>query len=110
MRPLTRGEEKSLALHRWIANRLEEDPLLLDVVKRRLEWLRTKNPAGRRYYDDWARLLDGTMPDLIAVLVSPSETACALRQESPFVDVVDQKERARIFRAVSHEIDGRMAR
>jgi hypothetical protein len=109
MRPLTRGEEKSLALHRWIANRLQGDPALLEVVRRRLEWLRSKNPAGRSYYDDWARLLSGTMPELIAVLVSPSETACALRQESPFVDVVDQKERARIFRAVADEIDGRPA-
>jgi hypothetical protein len=105
MMPLTRGELKALALHRAVALRLRDDPSLVSLAKNRLEWLRVKNPAGGRYYDEWARLLDGPLDALLDVVVSPSEQACALRQESPFVDLVDQRERARIFKAVSNESD-----
>lgn len=71
----------------------------------RLEWLRVRNPAGGSYYDEWERLLTGPLDILLDALVSPSDRACALRQESPFVDLVDQRERARIFRAVADELD-----
>jgi hypothetical protein len=108
MRSLTRGEQKSLALHRQVAARVQADPSALQTVHRRLQWLRSKNPAGGRYYDEWDRLLSGPLDDLLGMLVSPSERACTLRQESPFVDLVDQRERARIYRAVAAEID-RMA-
>jgi hypothetical protein len=37
---------------------------------------------------------------LLDVVVSPSEDACALGHESPFVDLVDQRERDRIYGAV----------
>jgi hypothetical protein len=106
---LTRGERKALELHRAIAARLSRDPSLLPRVRARLDWLRARNPSGARYYDQWARLLDGPVETLLEIVQSPSERACALRQESPFVDVVDQKERARIYRAVSEQVD-RMSR
>lgn len=60
---------------------------------------------GTRYYDEWARLLDGPLDVLLDVMVSPSTHACALRQENPFVDLVNQKERARIYRMVADAID-----
>jgi hypothetical protein len=106
MRPLTRGERKSLALHRYIADRVQADPSTVGVVRRRLDWLRLKNPAGARYYDEWDRLLAGPLDVMLDLLASPTERACALRQESPFVDLVDQRARARIYRAVADEIDG----
>jgi hypothetical protein len=105
MSSLTRGEQKSLALHRTLADRLRGDPSLVGIARARLDWLRTKNPAGRQYYDEWCRLLDGPLDELLDVMVSPSELACALRQENPFVDLVDQKERARLFRAVADAVD-----
>ena len=101
MTALTRGELKVLALHRAVASRLRNDPSLLSLATARLEWLRVKNPSGARYYDEWASLFDGPLDALLDVVASPSEHACALRQESPFVDLVDQRERARIYRAVS---------
>ena len=105
MGTLTRGEQKALALHRSVAARLRADPGLLSLARTRLHWLRRKNPAGAPYYDEWGRLFDGSFDALLEVILSPSERACALRQESPFVDLVDQKERAGIYRAVSEEID-----
>jgi hypothetical protein len=102
---LTRGEQKALALHRAVAARLRADVSLVSLVSARLRWLRAKNPAGASYYDEWERLLGGPVDILLDLIVSPSERACALRQESPFVDLVDQKERARIYRAVSDQAD-----
>jgi hypothetical protein len=75
LRPWTRGERKSLALHRYIAARLKADPAAVEVVRRRLDWPRSKNPAGGslfRYYDEWDRLLAGPIDVLIDVLVSPT--------------------------------------
>ena len=104
MAVLTRGELKALALHRSIADRLRAEPALRSQAHLRLDWLRARNPAGAWYYDEWARLLDGSLDVLLDVLVSPSERACALRQESPFVDLVNQRERARIYRAVAEDL------
>jgi hypothetical protein len=102
---LTRGEQKSLALHRALAVKVRTNPSLLAVARRRLEWLRGRNPAGAAYSDEWKRLLESPLETLLDVMVSPSVHACALRQENPFVDLVDQKERARIYRTVSDAID-----
>lgn len=105
MATLTRGEQKALALHRTVAARLRADPSLVALVRARVRWLRARNPAGASYYDEWERLLSGPLDALLNVVVNLSERACALRQESPFVDLVDQKERARIYREVSERFD-----
>lgn len=105
MHSFTRGEQKSLAYHRAVAQKLRANPSLVDNVSRRLQWLREMNPAARAYYDEWQRLLQGSFDDLIAALLSESERSCALRQENPFCDLVSQPERAAIYRAVAQQID-----
>ena len=102
---LSRSEQKSLALHESLAAKIAADPSLLRVVKERLSWLRSKNPASGPYYDHWLRLVEGDLEQLFVAMTSASECSCALRQESPFVDLVDQKERARIYRTVAELID-----
>lgn len=104
---LSRGEQKSLALHKSLAAKVQADPSLLRLVRERLHWLRAKNPASGAYYDRWQQLVDGDLDQLLAAMTGDSERSCALRQESPFVDLVDQKERARIYQAVAADIDGR---
>ena len=106
MERLTRGEMKALALHTAVAERLRHEPSLVSLARERVRWLRRRNPAGSGYYNDWERLLDGPLPPLLDMMVSRSERACALRQESPFADLVDQRERARIYRLVVQELDG----
>jgi uncharacterized NAD(P)/FAD-binding protein YdhS len=101
---LSQSEEKSLALHRALAMKIQDDPALLAVVRNRLAWLREKNPSSAPYYDRWERLVDGDLQELLHVMTDSSERSCALRQESPFVDIVDQKERARIYREVSETL------
>jgi hypothetical protein len=105
MHALTRGEQKSLAYHRAVADRLRVNPALVDVALRRLDWYKEKNPLSARYYAEWQRLLLGPLDSLMAALVSESDAACALRQENPFVDLIPQTERARIYQGVAHAID-----
>jgi hypothetical protein len=84
MQSFTRGEQKPLAYHRVVAEKLRANPSLVDSASRRLQWLREINPAARTYYDGWQRLLQGPLDELIAALLSESEHNCALRQENPF--------------------------
>lgn len=107
MAPLSRSEAKSLALHRALAAKIQAAPALLGIVRKRLAWLRGMNPSGGPYYDRWEQLIAGDLHELLDVMTDASEHSCALRQESPFVDIVDQKERARIYREVSEAFDKR---
>jgi len=105
MSTLTRGESKALALHRAIVVRLHAEPKLRQLAQQRLEWLRKKNPAGHTYYARWQSLLDGPLDKLLEMLTATSDSACALRQESPFGDVIDQRERAAIYRETVASLD-----
>lgn len=103
--PLTRGEQKSLAYHRAVAVKLSANPSLVESAQRRLQWLRNMNPGAHAYYDVWQSLLQGSLDDLIATLVSESERSRALRQENPFCDLLTQRERAAIYRITAQQID-----
>jgi hypothetical protein len=105
MNGLTRSELKALALHCAVADSLKRRPESRAIALRRLEWLREKNPAGARYYDEWRQLLLGSLTDLTATLTDESPRGCALRQESPFGDILTQRERAAIYRKVAHQLD-----
>jgi len=105
MHTLSRGEQKSLAYHRVVAEKLRDNPTLVEIARNRLQWYRSKNPPGGAYYDAWERLLAGPLAVLIETMTSPSDEACALRQENPFVDLVSQPERARIYRSVVESIE-----
>jgi hypothetical protein len=105
MHRLTRSEQKSLAYHQAVVEKLRAKPALRAVAIRRLEWYRERNPSGAMYYDRWHALLTGPMDDLIAAMLDPSDVGCSLRQENPFVDLVAQSERAAIYGATAARID-----
>ncbi len=105
MRTLSRGEQKSLAYHQVVADRLRENPALVDIARNRLQWYRSRNPSSAYYYDTWERLLSGPLVSLVEMMTSRSEEARALRQENPFVDLISQPERARIYRSVVEAIE-----
>jgi hypothetical protein len=95
-----RIEERSIALHKRISELLEKDPQLLDVAFGNLQ-------KAVRVHGDlpvllaWARILDGTIDEIRAILISPSENARWLRQSSPFAGVLDPRERWKIYEAFS---------
>jgi hypothetical protein len=91
-------EQRSLALHAAVAAKLETHPQLLDVARQNLErWLR-RNPATD--LREWRRILDSMpLPEVVALLRSPSEEAARLRQSSPFAGLLTTEERRTIMGA-----------
>ena len=92
------GEERSIAMHRVIAERLELDPSILVAARVRVnDWLRTGS-VHRTYADAWRVILEDTPERIAARLVDRGEEANALRQVSPFAGVLDARTRWKIHR------------
>lgn len=94
------AEERSLAIHGLIADRLRKDPSLAEVARGRVAAWLTDGSVHRAYAEAWGELLSGPLPRLLEVLVDPGEGARALRQCSPFAGIVDPRTRWRIWREV----------
>lgn len=92
------AEARSLAIHRAIAERLRQEPRLVAVARRRVDAWAAEGKMRPAYAKAWRELLDGPPEALLAVLDDPGERAAALRQCTPFVGVIDQQTRLRIWR------------
>jgi len=93
------AEERSLAYHRMVAERIERDP---GIVERARERVRSWLLEGRSpyYARAWDEVLSGAPDRLRAALVSDTAEARALRQATPFAGVLDPRERWRLWRDV----------
>jgi hypothetical protein len=91
-----RIEERSLALHAAIAERLLADPGLLETAKRNIaRWVERDGEIPP--WNEWREILRRPLPEIIEVLVSPDENARRLRQSSPFCGLLTSRERWRIY-------------
>ena len=91
-----RIEERSIVLHRAIAQRVTENPALLDVARANLRrWV--SQDGERLYWTEWENILKGPLEDVLAFMVSPSEKARRLRQSSPFCGILTPRERWKIY-------------
>jgi hypothetical protein len=94
------ADERSLALHRAVAERLERNGAIVEKARERvLDWHRT-GLLARPLADAWLEILGRPLPELMAFLVDPGERARRLRQASPFAGVLDARTRWRIWRDV----------
>ena len=94
------AEERSLAYHAVIAERLRGDPALLDRAQARVRaWLARGEPTPF-YGREWASVLEQSPTSIAAFLVDRGELACELRQSTPFAGVLSPRERWRIWREV----------
>lgn len=92
------GEERSIAYHRLIAERLQSRPEILEKARRRVQiWLASPETA-RFYARKWAEILAGDVPSIAAFLGDRSELAVELRQSSPFAGALRPQERWKIWR------------
>lgn len=100
MQPVTHrvAEERSLALHREVARRLEERPELLEIARARVEaWCR-EGGAAAPWARRWRELLSRPVDEVIAAITSEGEETRALRQCSPFAGIIDPRTRWEILR------------
>jgi phosphoserine phosphatase len=92
------AEERSLALHREVARRLQDRPELLEMARERVRGWLDSGSVSRFWAEAWDDALDGILEDVIARITDTSENARALRQTSPFAGVVGPRERWEILR------------
>lgn len=92
------AEDVSLELHRAVAQRLLEEPRLLERARARVTgWLRDGSVA-RAYAEAWQSVLDRPVEDVARFLADPGERARQLRQASPFAGFLAPRTRWAIWR------------
>ena len=100
MDPHRLAEERSLAYHRAVADRLASEPGLIAVARARAaQWasgVERSSPYARR----WLELLALPVDRLQSALTDASEAGRALRQSTPFAGALDPRERWRLWREV----------
>ena len=92
------AEERSVAYHRAIAEKLRQQPEILEKARRRVqEWMESRAEPPF-YARKWAEILASDITTIVAFLVERSELAYELRQSTPFAGALDPQERLRIWR------------
>ena len=87
-------DQRSLALHQLVAEKVRHDEALLEKANQILRrWRATVSPRTFVYLDEWQRLIDQGAEVCLAVAVEDSEHAAALRQASPLACLLTPKER-----------------
>ncbi len=92
-----RIDQRSIALHRAIAEKLRANPALLEIARENLaRWAPT---AGRslHYLDAWREVLEKPLEEMLGLIVEDTEEMRAMRQNNPFAGVLDPRERLAIY-------------
>jgi hypothetical protein len=107
MDPHRLAEERSVAYHSAIAERLLAQPEVLDKARRRVEtWLAAAGTEAPFYARQWAAVLARDPASIAAFLVERSELADELRQSSPFAGALTPQERWKIWRETRERLSG----
>jgi hypothetical protein len=99
-----RIEERSIALHRAIADRIRKNPRLMDKARKNLQkyldQFAQENRTAPKSLTEWQDILTNRPGEaVLEFLVSSGETAGRLRQSSPFAGILTPKERWKIYEA-----------
>jgi hypothetical protein len=98
MDPHRLGEERSIAYHRVIAERLQSRPEILEMARQRVQGWMAASAEPPFYARRWAEILAEDVPSIAAFLVDRGELATELRQSTPFAGALQPQERWRIWR------------
>ena len=98
---LTRDQRRSLWLAYAVAGRIVADPeTARATAMRNLNEMRaTARGRAKSWLDEWERLLEGSVPALLAAMTSRSQYGRDLRQNSPFAGILNDDERAEVLEA-----------
>jgi excisionase family DNA binding protein len=99
---LTREEEKSLRLHQALLAPMLADPdAVMSKARNNLDrWQNLHRPDGMtvRHFEQWRRVLDSGLDAVVDIVISPSQEARELRQNSPFAGVLPDETRLQVLR------------
>lgn len=100
VRSLTREQEQSRWLHAAVAGHLVSEPdLVLERARENLDRFSQvhKGTMAERWLNLWRETLDSGLSEVLTMLVSESQLAAELRQNSPFAGVLPDDERIRVL-------------
>jgi hypothetical protein len=97
------AEERSLAYHRVVAERLEREPLLLERARARVRAWRTEGRLAT-YAEAWERILSMPFDAMRRAVIEDSEAGRAQRQASPFAGAMAPRERWKLWREVRERL------
>jgi hypothetical protein len=92
----SRLDERSLALHRLIAEKVLADPALLDKARGNVRRWQEGHGSPSLALAEWEQILSGPVDQVAGFLVERSEKATRLRQSSPFTGILTEPERLAI--------------
>jgi hypothetical protein len=98
-----RIEERSIALHKAVVEKIRRDPRLLHIPSANLQRLEAAfSSQGARIMPPWLRewkeiLENPDREEIFSFLISRDERACRLRQSSPFSGILTPRERWEIY-------------
>lgn len=98
---LSRHQKRSLWLAHAAAGRIVADPVgALRSARANLAKMRGgARGQAKQWLDEWERLLDGPVEDLLTELTARTPKARELRQNSPFTALLSDAERQRVLDA-----------
>jgi hypothetical protein len=92
-----RIDQRSLALHRAIAEKLRAQPALLEIARDNLDRWTLAGSRSQPYWDAWRGILSRPLPEILDLLGDETEAMTALRQATPFAGVLEPAERWAIY-------------
>lgn len=96
-----RLDDRSLALHGLIADKLSANPALLAIARDNIRRWQTVGENDSLVLAEWDNILSGSFDQIIATLTDSSENAKRLRQSSPFAGILTETERRTAYESFS---------
>ncbi|MHB1090294.1 MAG: helix-turn-helix domain-containing protein [Ilumatobacteraceae bacterium] len=98
---LTRDQERSLWIAYAVAGHIvQNSSTALGLARNNLKVMRQSSRGQARIWlDEWEKLVDGPVEDLLAMLTSRSPKARELRQNSPFSGLLTEEQRNQVLDA-----------
>jgi hypothetical protein len=98
-----RIDQRSLALHSAIAEKLRADPAPIAIALDNIERWSRAGGRSQPYWDAWLEILSRPLPEILGLLGEESERMTALRQATPFAGVLTPSERWAIYEEYRQE-------
>lgn len=94
-----KSDFRSLEMHCLIADKIKENPQLIEIAKNNLSKWRTSygNKPIPYYIVEWEVLLQKPIYQVLKFLRSTTQLAQQLRSSTPFVGILTEEERLAIF-------------
>jgi hypothetical protein len=92
-----RIDRRSLALHQAVAKKLRAHPELIGIARENLNRWYEGAGRSRPYIDEWRRILELPLEEVLSLMEQDGERMTALRQSSPFAGILEPAERWAVY-------------